>query len=279
MNLARIGIYGAILCTLYFNGSYAYSNGEGLGHQWAMVALAVTIDICKCSFLPAAAYMFAYGYRIRPFILLLLFIPCFAFSSFAGYSYILNNRVLSSAEGETLAQARKRAQATYDQATADLKLARQHTYWKKSAGCTSPRTRKQRRFCSNITTTQHRLTTADTTLNQSRVVHVDPEIQTLATTFGLEMTTLEFIAAALPALILELVAGMGLYALNLGGQLKPSEKLSRRVSRSWLPSNTKTSERSSVPLSAPSESASKRNVTSDAEPVVESIDWSNAKPV
>ncbi|MEQ1672335.1 MAG: hypothetical protein ABL893_15895, partial [Hyphomicrobium sp.] len=57
MILARLAVYGAILCTLWFNGSYAWSKGGSEIHQYGMVAVAITIDLCKCGFLTGASYL------------------------------------------------------------------------------------------------------------------------------------------------------------------------------------------------------------------------------
>lgn len=279
MILARLGIFAAILTSIYINGSYAYTKGEGISNQWTMIIVAVTIDIAKVSFLSASVHLRAYGFLFRPLLLVLLFVPCFAFSTFCSYAYFSKNRSVSSAEDQTRAQARTRAQRTYDQASSDLAVAKQHRYWKRSGGCTSPQTRRERSFCSKLTPTQQRLAAAESLLNQRAVVYVDPEMQTLATTFDMDMTTLELIAAIVPALILELLAGLGLYALNVGPNLKASERLSKHVFSNWREHHHKTSESSSEPLSVPPEHTSQRNVNSGVEPVVESIDWSNAKPV
>ena len=40
MILARVAVFGAILCTLWFNGSYAYAKASGEAQQLAMVAVA-----------------------------------------------------------------------------------------------------------------------------------------------------------------------------------------------------------------------------------------------
>lgn len=221
MILARLGIAVAICTTMYFNGTYGYSLGDGAHHPWAMLALAVAIDLCKCSFLPAAAITYRHGHRIGALVLILLFLPCFAFSTFAGYSSILSNRMLSSADATQKQQARAIVQARYDQASADLQTARSLNMWKATGGCTSMRRRVQRAYCQSIQDMQLKLTSIERQLTDTSVVYANPEIIALAGIVGLPVSILTFWVAAIPAVILELIAGLGLFAITARTDPKP----------------------------------------------------------
>ena len=169
-----------MLCTLWFNGSYAYGKAAGDVHQFAMVAVALTIDLCKCAFLPAAAYIYGQGFRMRAMALLLLWPLAFGWSLYSGYSSLITNRTQSNTTQEGDAQSRARAQTDYDTATAALATAKQSPLWNATAACTAPKTNPHKQFCDGISRTSNTQKAAATLLNTSKPVHVDPEVTMLA---------------------------------------------------------------------------------------------------
>lgn len=235
MILARIAVFGAILCTLWFNGSYAWSKGGDDLHRYGMVAVALTIDLCKCGFLPAASHLWRNNWRIPAVVLFLLWPLTFAYSTFSGFASISTNRSITSSATEGQAQQRTRTQAAYDQATAALDLAKTSPLWTATAACTTAKTNKQRDFCDNIETTKNQQEAAAAILNTTTPAHVDPEVTVLKDNTGLTLPALLLIIAAAPALILELVSSLGLYAISRRPIREASGKPVERRARFWLP--------------------------------------------
>lgn len=231
MILARLAVYGAILCTLWFNGSYAWSKGGSEVHQYGMVAVAITIDLCKCGFLTGASYLWRSSWFIPAIVLVLLWPLTFAYSLFSGYASISSNRSATTSIAEGQSQQRSRTQAQYDDAAAAIKLAKTSPLWTTTAACTAPKTDKQRDFCGNIETTTHQQTAAATLLNASPPTRVDPEVTALKDSTDLPMPTLMLLIAAWPALILELVSSLGFYAINRRPSPKAPKTLAEGFSR------------------------------------------------
>lgn len=225
MILARIAIYGAIFSTLWFNGSYAYGKADGDTHQLAMVAVAVTIDLCKCGFLTAAAHLWAATYRVAPAVLVALWPLAFGYSLFAGYASIASNRSAATVTAEGDAEARARTKAEYEQATAALATAKTSPFWSATAACTAPKTAPHRQFCDGIALATQRRQKAAAILDASKPTHVDPELALLTAFTGLPASVVLLLAALVPALILELVASLGFYAINRPTAPKPTSSL------------------------------------------------------
>ncbi len=242
MILARLAVYGAIVCTLWFNGSYAYAKASGEAHQLAMVAVALTIDLSKCGFLPAASHLWATRYRVPALVLFVMWPLAFSYSLFAGYAAITTNRTFATASTEGAAQTRARTQADYDQATNALAVATGSPLWTTTAACTAPKTQSHRQFCDGVTRLRQQQHAATTTLNASKPAHVDPELMLLADLTNFEASTLLLVIAFVPALILELVSSLGFYAVNrravVGASRTPAEQPSK-VWFAWMRPNRK----------------------------------------
>lgn len=249
MILARIAVFGSIVCTLWWNASYAAAKGGSEFQQYAMVATAVTIDLCKCGFLPAASHLWRNAWRVPATVLVLLWPLTFAYSAFSGFASITTNRSITSAATEGQAQQRSRDQATYDQATAALNLAMTSPLWTATAACSSTKTNKQRDFCDNIATTKSQQEAVGTTLNGSTPAQLDPEVTVLKENTGLSMPTLQLIIAAGPALILELVSSLGFYAISKRSITEAPRTPAKGPLRSWLviPRRSRENHSTSVP--------------------------------
>lgn len=275
MILARIAVYGAILCTLYFNGTYAWSKGGDDLHRYGMVAVALTIDLCKAGFLPAASHLWRNTWRIPALVLFALWPLTFAYSTFAGFASITTNRTATTAVAEANAQQRARAQADYDQATAALTLAKQSAYWSASSACTAPSTIKQRAFCVNVSATKNQQEAATATLNTSTLVYVDPEVSVLRDNTGLTMPTLLLIIAAVPALILELVSSLGLYAISKRPTLKASQKPVGRFLklRRWISRPNSETASVTAPVASGAALAKVPTMTNVTKPTKQFVDW------
>ncbi len=199
---------------MFFNASYAHGQAGAHEHQVAMVALALTIDLAKATFLPAAAHFRSQGKILGPLLLMLLWLPALAYSTFAGYAYLTTTRANAHLDDEAQAGNRIRAQADYDRATKDLATAKTTADWTTTAACTRPRTTPQRTFCSRVAETEKKLAEASKIVGSIRPTHVNPEITTLATVSGWTVPTLAFLVALFPAVLIELIAGLGLYVLR-----------------------------------------------------------------
>lgn len=234
MILARLAVYGAIVCTLWFNGSYAYAKASGEAHQLAMVAVALTIDLCKCGFLPAASHLWATRYRVPAVVLFVMWPLAFSYSLFAGYAAITTNRTFATASTEGAAQTRARTQADYDQATNALTVAIGSALWTTTAACTAPKTQSHRQFCDGVTRLRQQQHAATTTLNAGKPAHVDPELTLLANLTKFQASTLLLVIAFVPALILELVSSLGFYAVNRRAVAEASRTPVGRQSKFWL---------------------------------------------
>lgn len=221
LTLAHVPVFGAIACTIFFNASYAYGQAGAHEHRAAMVALAVTIDLAKATFLPAAAHYRAKRKLLGPALLVALWLPALAYSTFAGYAYLTTTRALAKIGDEAQAGTRARVQADYDRTTADLATAKSSPDWTATGACTRPRTPPQRTFCTNVADTEKKLAVAARRLDQTPPTHVNPEVTALATVTGWPVPTVGFWVALFPAVLIELVAGLGLYALRSSGDASP----------------------------------------------------------
>ncbi len=246
MFLTRLAILGAALCTLWFNGSYAYAKAAGDAHQIAMVAVALTIDLCKCAFLPAAAHLFTTGFVARAAVLVALWPLAFGWSLYSGYSSLTTNRSLANVSVEGDAQSRTRAQTDYDQATAALTTAKRSPLWEASAACTTPKTAAHKNFCDGVGRITQSQSTANTTLKASKPASVDPEITLIASITAIPRDRLLFWIAFAPALILELLSSFGAYAISATAVRPPRTPVKSFLSR-LLPTPAPTQQNTPTP--------------------------------
>lgn len=252
MRLAHIPVFSAIACTMYFNGAYAYANALEAENKLAMVALALTIDLAKCTFLPAAAHLSGQGRRFGPFLLVLLWLPALGYSTFSGYAYLATTRAGAHVNSHATAEARTRAADIYRQATADLNAAKANPDWQTTGACTRTRKSTERTFCANVAALQNRLATTEAVLNDAPPGEAQPEIAALAQVTGWPTLTLAFLIALVPAVLIELVAGLGLYALRGPPKrsARPAEKVCSVVPAPPTPSIVQSSQTAPAPAAA-----------------------------
>lgn len=259
MILARLSVFGAILCTLWFNGSYAYAKAAGEAHQFAMVAVALSIDLFKCAALPAAAVLDAQGLRLRAIVLVLLWPLAFGWSLFSGYSSLTTNRTEANVAQDGQAQQRVRAQTDYDLASAALIIAKRSPLWDATAACTLPKTNPHKQFCDGIARTTTQQVSAASILNAGKPVHTDPEVTALASVTAIPRAWLLFAIAFAPALILELLSSFGAYAISSAA--KPPGTPAAARWRAWLPNPRPTPQNAPTPAPAASAVSSAPPVT------------------
>lgn len=214
MILARSAVAGAILCTLWFNASYAWSKGGALPHQLSMVALAITVDLCKSGFPVAASLCWQRGLTLPAVVLAALWLPAITFSTFAGYAAITTQRTASSATQQHEADAQRRRQSAYDELQDGLALATASALWRATAGCSTTRTRAERAFCDARAAQRQRREQLADELGHKAAPVVDAELSLLAATTGWPTPLLALLVALWPALLIELVASLGLYAVT-----------------------------------------------------------------
>jgi hypothetical protein len=214
MIIAVAAVYAAIAVTLYVNGSYAWSKGGSPADQFAMLGLALAIDGCKCSFLRLASLRQQEGRTLAAVLLFVLWWPCLVYSTFAGYSYLHTNRAAVSTGKQGTADERQRAQATHDQAAADLRLALANPLWAASSACTSPAKGKAKEFCDTIA--RVRADQADAAVILTRIAPTDanPEVTGIAANTGVAAERIQLIIALVPAILVELLASVGFYAIG-----------------------------------------------------------------
>lgn len=236
MILARLGAYGAILCCLWFNATYAWSVGGSDVHRYGQVALALTIDCLKTGLLPAAAHLWGQRHRFRSALLVVLWIPAFAFSTFCGYAALTKNRTTSHVTTTADEQARTRAQTAYDEASHKLATAQAATEWTATAACTVLKTKAHRDFCANVNGITDTRTTAEATLSRIQPVQAQAELSVLTNVTGISPEVLLIALGLAPAILIELAASVGLYAIGPIRSPKPSQSLQEARPRSWRPS-------------------------------------------
>jgi hypothetical protein len=236
MIVASCAVAAAVVVTMYFNGSYAWSKGGTHYDQIAMLAFALAIDGCKCSFLHTAALCRRDGFRAAAFALVILWLPCFGYSTFAGYSYLHTNRAEVSSGKDAHAQERQRAQAIHDQAAADIKLA-----------MTSPPKGKGKEFCDGIARLKTTQGAAADILTRIAPTDANPEVSGLATVTGAAPDRVTFAIAIVPAILIELLASIGVWAvgtrISSNGPRKPIGRRfwSRKREMPPAPENAPTS--------------------------------------
>ncbi|MGD9803888.1 MAG: hypothetical protein AB7E81_16520 [Hyphomicrobiaceae bacterium] len=212
LTLARLGAWGAVASTLVCNGLYGWSQGAELPQKLGMLAIAATIDLCKCGFLPAAANQWTQGFRLRALLIAALLWPlALAYSTFCGYSTITTTRTTASSGIAAEEQERARAQRHYDDATAALASAERNPLWAASSACQAIKSR-HRSFCANVARTRTERASAETILARTRLVTANPEARGIASFTGIDFSSVVFWIAFWPALLIELIASIAFYA-------------------------------------------------------------------
>lgn len=211
---AYLAVAGAIACTLWVNGSYAWwLGGDNLFHQVALTVISIVIDLAKCGFLAAARVLWQAKARIPALVLVVLWVPALAFSTFAGFSYLTTTRSAARATDEAAEAARNRAQARYADATDLIARAKASPLWTASAGCTTIK-RDHRDFCTRVAAAIADQRAATQPLDALPVIHANPEIATLSGATGFPIATIQLVIALWPAVLIELLASLGAYALQ-----------------------------------------------------------------
>lgn len=208
---ARVPVLLAALTTMWFNGSFMWSRADALPQQLGLTAMALAVDLAKCTFLPAAAQAFRGRYRLRAIIFVLLWLPALTFSTYCGYSAIFTNRHTISQVADGKAQDHDRLIARYERALADLAAAKKSPAWTATGACIAP-TPKTRDACKAIQSLQASVDALAHELGPTPTVAADPELATLGKLFPAAGSWLPFLVSAFPALLLELVASLGSYA-------------------------------------------------------------------
>jgi hypothetical protein len=234
MIIARLAVYAAIAVTMYVNGSNAWSKGGSPADQFAMLAMALAIDGCKCSFLRVASLCKQDGRSFPATLLFLMWCPCLAYSTYAGYSYLHSNRTTVSTGKQGMAEERQRAQAAHDQAAADLRLATANPLWATTSACTTITKGKAKEFCETVTGLRDDQAAAAAILTRIAPTDANPEVTGLAANTGLTPERVQFLIALVPAMLVELLASVGFYAIGK----HPTEIAPRKPVgafwRSWL---------------------------------------------
>ncbi|MEQ1695252.1 MAG: hypothetical protein ABL901_05355 [Hyphomicrobiaceae bacterium] len=214
MLIARIVVGMAVLATLLFNGSYAYTRGDGQFEKLGLILLAVIIDLSKTSFLAAAAHLRANRHILAAVVLFVLWWPAIALSSWASFSYISTNRAATAADKAAGSDARDRAQRRYDLAKRKVELVTADSAYVSSAGCAKPKGAVATKFCEGVSEATEELAAAEAALTKAPPGRADPETLLLAQQTGVQQGTVEFMITVVPALFLELVASLGFYAVT-----------------------------------------------------------------
>ncbi|MEQ1694374.1 MAG: hypothetical protein ABL901_00905 [Hyphomicrobiaceae bacterium] len=210
---ARLGVYTALIVTLWFNGSYAWGKAVEIPERIGLVALALAVDLCKSGFLAAASHCWHHQARLAATALVVLWFPAIAYSTFCGYASLTTNRAQAVATDQHSADARTRITDAKKRLTADLTTAQSSPLWTASAACTAPK-KPQQAFCENVGNITTRLAELDARLNDQGVRDPNPELSVLVAVTGLALPALTLIVTAWPAILAELVASIGFYALH-----------------------------------------------------------------
>lgn len=233
--LARLAVLMAAGTTLFFNGSWAWQSVDATHHRLGLVALALAIDLCKITFLGAAAWCWAANLRLRALTLLLLWPLAFAASTFMGYASITAQTGAADAVTDGKSQDRARLMERYTRARDALAAARKAPEWQATNACTTPRTNPQRTYCANARTLQQAMDDLAAQLGPAPAVTSRQDLQRLSQETGIAAERLAFYAAFLPALLLELLASFGSYAVGNRAQAnqKPAGRFSWRKLLRW----------------------------------------------
>ncbi len=213
MRPVRLAVLAAIACTMWFNGSYAWSRGSELPHQISMVALALTIDLCKATFLPVAVSLWHQRLPMPALVLLTLWPFALGYSTFAGYAYVSTHRSDVARDARNTQDIYDRHKSTRDALSVDIATMRGSSAWDDTAACSAPRTERQRKFCAAATEAISKLDAADQALAVTPQAAADPEITILSHALAVTPEVATFVVALLPALLIELIASLGPYAI------------------------------------------------------------------
>ncbi len=229
--LARFAVLVAAITTLWFNGSYAASKATDIWQQAGLVAAALAIDLVKSTFLPVAAVVWSRDLRLRAVLMVtLLWFPALMFSTFCGYAAIATNRHASTASVTGHVEDRARLQRRHDDAATDLASIRQSAIYAETNRCTQLRTRQHRETCDRITSLQTDVETLSNQLGPTPIPKADPDLEALTQVLPVSTAWLIFLVAFVPAVLLELVAAIGSWAVAPHSTAKASQKPVARVS-------------------------------------------------
>lgn len=227
--LARCAVLIAAITTLYFNGSYAWNTADATHGKAGFVAMALAIDLCKITFLGAATWCWGKRLYLRALVLLLIWPLAFSASTFMAYSAITTQKTTAAAVTDGLAGDRLRLQDRYDGTRQDLATAKADTNWRDTSSCTRPRIRSHRAYCERVASLQTSLDTLADQLGPAPTITAQQDLTQLAATTGMSVAQIAFLAAFLPALLLELIASLGSYAVGAknfaNGSRKPVEPI------------------------------------------------------
>lgn len=265
--VVRVAVFGAMATSLWFNASIAYAKAPTPFDQAAMVALALTIDCCKCGFLRASSACWQRRNWLPAALLFALWWPCLAYSTFQGYESLTTNRSAATASAEGQTQQRRRAQKVYDDATADLATAKAAPQWTQSAACTTPKPATQA-FCDRVARRLADQERATEQLNRLSPVAANPALDAIQSLTGWPAARIAVATALFPALLIELLASVGYYALgHLGRRAQKASGGNSRLMAGWRafraqkPSDARPDDSEALPPTVAAAPASRRAAT------------------
>ncbi|MEQ1719477.1 MAG: hypothetical protein ABL907_26375 [Hyphomicrobium sp.] len=201
-----------------------------------MLGLALAIDGCKCSFLRVSSLCKQDGRPLAAILLFVLWWPCLAYSTFAGYSYLHINRTTVSTDKQGIAEERQRAHAAHDQATADLRIATADPLWAATSACTTTLPKgRGKEFCATIIRLRADQAAAAAILTRITPIDANPEVTGLTANTGLTSDQVQFLIAAVPAILVELLASVGFYAIGKRSTEKAPSQPVNASPRFWRP--------------------------------------------
>jgi hypothetical protein len=107
--------------------------------------------------------------------------------------------------------------------------------WASTNACTTIAKGKAKEFCDAVATLRTEQTKAAAVLNRIAPFDANPEVTGLAANTGIAAERVQFLIAVVPAVLVELLASVGFYAICR----RPSEKAPKTLLgarlRSWLP--------------------------------------------
>lgn len=215
------------IITASMNAAFGYGLAPDPFHAILLASGAVFVDVLKWIALPIWRQAQGTGPKAAA---LVIFVISMSYSFAAAFGFAVLNRHAAAGIHQAAADSRARSLADHQRLTRDLALAEVDPLWKATAACTKPAGKSQRAFCEAHRQRQLQATALATRVEEGGTRDPDPQARLLADLTGLTLINAQRTLAMTVALVLEVIACLGLYAITRPAGTTQPRAIAERVS-------------------------------------------------
>ncbi|MFT4079317.1 MAG: hypothetical protein QM659_08410 [Rhodomicrobium sp.] len=198
--------------------------GQTLGGQSEVDALlfgAGGVALVALNFIMpgAAAGAARRGARIQQAVCIGLFAVCAAFTLTSSVGFSSSHRADYAGDRAQAAERFERAKADVARLEGDLATMKASAKYQDSAGCADVRS-WQREFCAAVSAKEAEMARTKAVMSAGRPAAIDAQAETLAALMGYKSQDVSTALSVSLAVVYELVASLGFYAVAHGGPVK-----------------------------------------------------------